>query len=201
MYYKVKEPKSAGYLLEILKGMSVTIKHMIRMESPNIPYPEKQRPYSERFRGMHILTRWENGDPKCVACYMCQTACPADCITIVAEETPDKSIEKRPKSFVIDTMRCIMCGLCVDACPKEALIMSKDFELATTNREDAVYDKNRLMGRRDLVQEDLGYRPYYSEDQASGKPVFVGPGGAANFRPVYCNLYGQKQASELDKED
>jgi len=198
--YKVKEPKSAGYLLEILKGLSVTMKHFIRMKRPTIQYPEERRKYSDRFRGMHILTRWENGAPKCVACYMCQTACPAECITIVAEESGDKTIEKRPKSFQIDTMRCIMCGFCVDACPKEALIMSKDFELATMTREDAVYDLNRLMGRGRLAREDLGYRPYYDASRASGKPVFVGPGPEQAMRPEYCALYGQKQLSEIRAE-
>ena len=202
--YKVQKPKSQGYLLEVMKGLGVTMRHMVKNLTPGasdiatISYPEQRRKYSERFRGMHILTRHENGDPKCVACYMCQTACPADCITIVAEEHEDPSIEKRPKSFQIDTMRCIFCGLCVDACPKEALIMSRDYELATMTRQDAIYEINDLMARRELSRENLGYRPCYDEKDASGKPVFVGPGGKAAFKPVYCNIYGQEDVGKLN---
>lgn len=197
--YTVKKPKSSGYLLEVMKGMTVTIKHMTknlasRKGVATISYPEERRNYSERFRGMHILTRWENGDPKCVACYMCQTICPANCITIVAEEHENPKIEKRPKSFEIDAMRCIMCGFCVEACPKEALIMSGDYELATMTREEAIYDMKKLMGRDKLAKDKLGYRPYYEGSQASGKPTFVGPGGKGNFRPVYCDLFNQKDA-------
>lgn len=198
--YKVEKPKSSGYLIEVMKGMAVTMRHMAknlvsRKDIATISYPEQRREYSERFRGMHILTRWENGSPKCVACYMCQTVCPADCITIVAEEHEDPKIEKRPKSFEIDVMRCIMCGFCVDACPKEALIMSNDYELATFTRDEAVYDMNRLMCRKSLATDALGYRPYYKEDQASGKPTFVGPGDKASFKPTYCDLYNQEKTS------
>lgn len=196
--YKVEKPKSSGYLIEVMKGMGVTMRHMAKnliskKDIATISYPEQRRDYSERFRGMHILTRWENGDPKCVACYMCQTVCPADCISIVAEEHEDPKIEKRPKSFEIDVMRCIMCGFCVDACPKEALIMSGDYELATFTRDEAIYDLNRLMCREKLAKESLGYRPYYEGDQASGKPTFVGPGEKKDFKPVYCDLHNQEK--------
>ena len=110
-------PTPKGFILPILRGMAVTIRHMFRLKRPTIQYPEKRRDYSERFRGLHALTRREDGTPRCVACYMCQTACPAECITIVAEESPDPTIEKRAASFEIDMLRCVYCGFCVDACP------------------------------------------------------------------------------------
>ncbi len=195
---KIVNPKSKGYLIEILNGLSVTLKHLLRRDIATIQYPEQRREYSDRFRGIHILTRRENGDPKCVACYMCQTVCPADCITIVAEEHEDPMIEKRPKSFEIDLMRCIMCGFCVEACPKEALIMSNDFEMATWTRDEAVYNLNKLMGRSKLAVSGLGFRPYYDEDQSSGKPTMVGPGPKDSFRPVYRDMLGRVDAGKLE---
>ena len=88
-----------------------------------IQYPEEERPISQRWRGRHRLTRRDDGFLKCVACYMCETVCPAKCIHIEAGEHPDFSVEKYPVSFDIDELRCVFCGLCVEACPKQAIRM------------------------------------------------------------------------------
>jgi NADH-quinone oxidoreductase subunit I len=133
--YKVKvvEPARVDGTA-ILKGMTVTMKEFVKTmflrDAPTVQYPEKHRPYSERFRGVHILTQREDGSVKCVACMLCATACPAHCIHIEAGEVPEKRIEKFPTVFEIDLLRCVMCGLCVDACPEEALIMSEDYEMS-----------------------------------------------------------------------
>src|SRR5262249_40298105 len=110
------------------RAFAVTIRHLFtslfKGDTPTIYDPEQSRPDSERLRGTHILTVRDDGSLKCVACYMCATICPAECIYIEAGEHPNPEIEKFPLRFDIDMMRCIYCGFCVDACPEEAIIMS-----------------------------------------------------------------------------
>jgi NADH-quinone oxidoreductase subunit I len=157
-----------AYLPAIAAGMGVTIRHLLRnlrerRRMPTIEYPEVKRDYSPRFRGRHYLKRRPNGDPRCVACYMCATACPADCIFIVAGEHPDPAIEKYPVEFVIDGLRCIYCGYCVDACPEDAIAMTRDYEMAGYHREDFIWDKEYLLTWRDRVERQDGYQPYEGE--------------------------------------
>ncbi len=156
------------YLGPILKGLGVTMRHFWRniighRDVATIQWPEEKRPYSERVRGRHILTTREDGSLRCVACYMCETACPADCIHIVAEEDPEATVEweKRPKVYEIDLLRCVFCGFCVDACPKEAIIMSRTHEMAFTERVQAVVGIEELRQKGPLDIEELGYRPYF----------------------------------------
>ncbi len=156
------------YLGSIIKGLAVTMRHFLRnlfgqKDVATIQYPEERREYSERMRGRHILTTRDDGSLRCVACYMCETACPADCITIIAEEDPEATVEweKRPLSFEIDLLRCVFCGYCVDACPKQAIIMSRKHEMSFVTREEAVVGINQLRQQGPIEDEDLGYRPYY----------------------------------------
>ena len=109
-------------------------------------YPHETRPdFSPINRGKHILTTRENGDPQCVACYMCATACPAFCIHIVAGEHPDPHIEKYPVRFDIEIDKCIFCGYCEEACPVDAIRLTTDVHLVDYKRERMVYDKEFLM--------------------------------------------------------
>jgi NADH-quinone oxidoreductase subunit I len=156
------------YLGSIIKGLAVTMRHFLRnlfgqKDVATIQYPEERREYSERMRGRHILTTRDDGSLRCVACYMCETACPADCITIIAEEDPEATVEweKRALSFEIDLLRCVFCGYCVDACPKQAIIMSRKHEMSFTTREEAVVGIDQLRQQGAIEDEDLGYRPYY----------------------------------------
>jgi NADH-quinone oxidoreductase subunit I len=148
-----------------LAGMRVTLNHMVRQvlgkDQVTIQYPEQRKPYSRRFRGVHVLTEREDGSLKCVACYLCETACPAECITIEAAETPDKGIEKVASRYEIDLARCIFCGFCVDACPEEALIMSREYDLTTYERESqALYGIEKLTTRPEIEAYGAGYRPH-----------------------------------------
>jgi NADH-quinone oxidoreductase subunit I len=182
------------YLPEIFRGMAVTFRHMVRnlanyKRMPTIQYPEQRRNYSGRFRGKHILKSREDGTLKCVACYMCQQACPAECITIVAGEHPKIAYEKYPVVFDIDMMRCVFCGFCVDACPKDAIWMTRDYELAFFNRQEAIFGIDKLVERPgEAVKDGYGYRPYYPGDgtvpptDAAVAPVIPGDGERAKLR-------------------
>jgi NADH-quinone oxidoreductase subunit I len=171
------------YFVEIAKGLAVTLRHFLgnlfaRKYTVTVEWPEVKRQYSERMRGRHILLTREDGSPRCVACYMCETACPADCIYIEAEEDPTAAVEweKRPRVFTIDLLRCVYCGFCVDACPKEAIVMSRHHEMAFASREEAVVGLDELLQKEPVARLDLGYRPYYGPARGTiALPIPVRP--------------------------
>ena len=154
------------YLPEIVKGLIVTGRHLVRnllnrSSIPTVEYPEKKREYSLRFRGAHVLKKREDGSLRCVACYMCATACPALCITIEADAFPDKGVEKMPSRFDIDMLRCIFCGFCVDACPEDAIEMTGNSELCMTSRDQSTWNIDLLANRAELETVKPGWRPFY----------------------------------------
>lgn len=113
-------------------------------------YPEQPRIISKRTRTRHRLTKREDGTPRCVACMMCETVCPARCIEITAAEHPDPNIEKYPAQFILDLGKCVYCGFCVEVCPEDAIRMDTGkMDIAEYSRESMIYDKKRLM-------EDVG---------------------------------------------
>src|SRR5215813_7747920 len=170
-----KESSFAKDVLGPLVGMGLTINRMVDnltgKVNATIRYPEERRAYSGRLRGAHILTAREDGSPRCVACYMCATACPADCIYIEPAEHPDPLIEKYPARFDIDMLRCVFCGFCVDACPEEAIIMSRETELGAYTRAETIWDLKRLTNRPELPEFGLGYRP--NQQLVDSKVAFV----------------------------
>lgn len=160
------------YVKEIGRGVVITTKHFFRnlfkwltfrKGGVVILYPEEARPdYSPNNRGRHVLVQRTDGSPRCVACQMCATNCPASCITIVAEESEDHIIQKRPKIFDIDVSRCIFCGFCVEACPVDAVRMLPTTEnLVGYNRFKMIYDKEMLLNWHKVVSDDVvhGYNP------------------------------------------
>lgn len=170
-----KESSFARDLLGPLVGMGLTLTRMkdnlTGKVNATIRYPEERRSYSDRYRGAHILTARDDGSPRCVACYMCATACPADCIYIEAKEVDNPLIEKAPARFEIDMLRCVFCGFCVDACPEEAIIMSRESEISAYTRGETVWGIERLMKRKELPEFGLGYRP--NQQLVDSKLAFV----------------------------
>jgi NADH-quinone oxidoreductase subunit I len=149
----VHRPQGFGqqqFVPAIVKGLGVSMRHFFeniatRKEVVTIEYPEQQPHKPERYRALHRLMHRDDGAVRCVACQCCSTACPAHCITIVAEET-GSSTEKRPAIFEIDELRCVVCGLCVEACPCDAIRMDTGIHAPPTERRvDGILGKNDLM--------------------------------------------------------
>src|SRR5881628_1002215 len=140
-----------GSAAAIAKGMGITFKEMLQ---PAITeeYPDGPARLAERFRGAHVLRRDENGLEKCVACFLCAAACPANCIYIeAAENTAEHRIsaaERYAKVYNIDYNRCIFCGYCVEACPCDAITHGQGFEIAA-------YDTNALVFRKEQLLDPL----------------------------------------------
>ena len=152
-------PAEATYIIPTLKGMRITVGHFFRnvlfkKDTVTLQYPEEDRENPERFRGRHRLMLREDGETvRCVACMMCPTVCPANCITIVPEESADPNIEKRPAIFELDTLRCVVCGLCVEACPCDAIRMDTDIHPAPVEqRSVAVLDKQNLLEGNEILR-------------------------------------------------
>ncbi len=152
------------YLPEILKGLVNTFK-MIFRPSTTIDYvgrdskPHQRHIAAVGYRGEHYLKVDEKDNIKCVACFMCSTACPAECITIVGEEAPVDEFGaqrfKKPAVFEIDMLKCIYCGMCVEACPKDAIAMTTTYNQVHTKRSDAIYDMDRLLKNNDEFMASL----------------------------------------------
>jgi len=165
------------YLIAIGEGLAVTFRHLMRnwvgnlfgkrskTQIATLDYPEEKKAYPEHHRGLHRLMKRDDGEVRCVACMMCPTVCPANCITIVPEEAPDGSIEKRPKIFEIDELRCVVCGLCVEACPCDAIRMDTKLHAPPTiRRADAILEKHDLLSRGTLSSATQGgVGPFWRE--------------------------------------
>ena len=151
------------YLPEVVRGLALTARHFCvnfprhvarglgvkigKGETVTFEYPEERRPFASRLRTRHRLTRRQDGSPRCVACMMCETICPARCIHIIAMEHPDPNIEKAPKSFDIDIGVCVFCGFCVEACPEDAIRMDTGIvEMAAYTRDGMMYRMDQLLG-------------------------------------------------------
>lgn len=133
-------------LKELLSGMWLTLRYMFRRKV-TLNYPFEKGPISPRFRGEHALRRYENGEERCIACKLCEAACPAQAITIEAEPREDGS--RRTTRYDIDMIKCIYCGYCQEACPVDAIVQGPNFEFATETREELLYNKEKLLDNGD----------------------------------------------------
>jgi NADH-quinone oxidoreductase subunit I len=158
----VQQPKmnfwESTFLPAIFQGLTVTASH-IDGRSVTEQYPEEQPDLPKHYRGVHRLNRDEQGRVKCVACMMCATACPANCISIVATEAPKEDPvwagrDKYPASFVLDELRCIYCGMCEEACPCDAIELTHIYDLTGTTRDELMYTKEKLLQVYDQTKDN-----------------------------------------------
>lgn len=139
------------YLIAIVKGMIITIKHFFKRKV-TVQYPEQKRPLSPVYRGQHVLMRDDQGRERCTACGLCALSCPAEAITMTAAErnAGEEQLyreEKYAAVYEINMLRCIFCGLCEEACPKEAIFLTKSQEMVMVgmDRESFIYGKDKLV--------------------------------------------------------
>lgn len=140
-----------SYIPELWRGMKVTSRHffvnlLTQKAIVTKQYPEEKFEYAPRFRGHHRLMRREDGSVRCVACFLCATACPAECIHIVAGEHEDPNIEKYPVVFEIDELLCIFCGMCEEACPCDAIRLDSGI-----HRQPSGSRNDQVVGKKDLL--------------------------------------------------
>ncbi|MGQ9504863.1 MAG: NuoI/complex I 23 kDa subunit family protein [Thermogutta sp.] len=143
-----------SYLPLFLDGLTTAFRHLV---SPKITvqFPEERHQFPDPliYRGVHRLNRDEQGRVKCVACFLCATACPAHCIDIVAAPSPWPDREKYPIVFNIDMLRCIFCGMCEEACPVDAIELTSLYDLSGKSREEMIFDKAKLLSIYDQTKD------------------------------------------------
>lgn len=134
----------AMYVPAVYEGLKTTLGHLF---TPKVTeqYPEEKPALPPHYRGLHRLNRDDQGRVKCVACFLCSTACPAHCISIEAAPSPWSDRDKYPHRFVLDQLRCIYCGMCEEACPVDAIELTTIFDLTGHSREEMLYDREKLL--------------------------------------------------------
>ena len=148
----MKEIFNSLLLKELLKGMAVTGKYFFASKI-TVQYPEEKTPQSFRFRGLHALRRYPNGEERCIACKLCEAICPAMAITIEAEPRDDGS--RRTTRYDIDLTKCIFCGFCEEACPVDAVVETRVFEYHGEKRGDLYYTKQMLLANGDRYEDQI----------------------------------------------
>ena len=139
-------------LWELLKGMNVTGRYLFKRKV-TVQYPEEKTPMSPRFRGLHALRRYENGEERCIACKLCEAVCPALAITIDSEEREDGT--RRTTRYDIDLFKCIFCGFCEEACPVDSIVETHIFEYHFENRGDQIMTKEMLLEIGDKYEAEI----------------------------------------------
>lgn len=148
----VKEIFGSLFLKELLKGLSVTGRHVFSRKI-TVQYPEEKTPQSFRFRGLHALRRYRNGEERCIACKLCEAACPAMAISIECGEREDGS--RRTTRYDIDLNKCIFCGFCEEACPVDAIVETRVFEYHGEKQSDLYYTKAMLLANGDRLENEI----------------------------------------------
>lgn len=150
-------------LLELMGGLSVTMRHFFRPKF-TVRYPEEKTPKSNRFRGLHALRRYPNGEERCIACKLCEAVCPALAITIDSEQREDGT--RRTTRYDIDLFKCIYCGFCEESCPVDSIVETTFHEYHFENRGENIMTKPQLLAIGDRFeaqiaaekQQDAAYR-------------------------------------------
>jgi NADH-quinone oxidoreductase subunit I len=148
-------------LAELLRGLGVTLRNLF-VRKVTVQYPEEKTPQSPRFRGLHALRRYANGEERCIACKLCEAVCPAVCITIDSVTAPDGT--RRTSRYDIDLFKCIYCGFCEEACPVDAVVLTRIHEYHMENRGENIMTKDKLLAVGDR------YEAMIAADKAADAP-------------------------------
>jgi NADH-quinone oxidoreductase subunit I len=141
------------FLWELVKGLSLTGRYLFKNKI-TVQYPEEKTPLSNRFRGLHALRRYSNGEERCIACKLCEAVCPALAITIEAAPR-DNDGTRRTSRYEIDLLKCIFCGFCEESCPVDSIVESRTFEYHGEQRGDLLMTKEKLLAQGDKVEPEL----------------------------------------------
>ncbi|MCE2687643.1 MAG: NADH-quinone oxidoreductase subunit NuoI [Rickettsiales bacterium] len=152
LFSKISIYTRSFLLKEIFFGHFLTLKYFFK-KKVTLNYPFEKNPISPRFRGEHALRRYPNGEERCIACKLCEAICPAQAITIEAEERADG--KRVTTKYDIDMLKCIYCGLCQEACPVDAIVEGPNFEFATETRQELYYNKEKLLENGDRFEASL----------------------------------------------
>jgi NADH-quinone oxidoreductase subunit I len=139
-------------LFELVKGMMLTGRYMFKRKI-TVQFPEEKTPQSHRFRGLHALRRYPNGEERCIACKLCEAVCPALAITIESEQRDDGT--RRTSRYDIDLTKCIFCGFCEESCPVDSIVETRIFEYHGEKRGDLIYTKPMLLSIGDACEEQI----------------------------------------------
>jgi len=139
-------------LFELVKGMMLTGRHLFKRKI-TVQYPEEKTPLSPRFRGLHALRRYPNGEERCIACKLCEAVCPALAITIESEQRADGT--RRTTRYDIDLTKCIFCGFCEESCPVDSIVETHILEYHGERRGDLIYTKPMLLAIGDRYEERI----------------------------------------------
>jgi NADH-quinone oxidoreductase subunit I len=152
MLTRVRDFLNAFLLIELLKGMALTGRHLFARKI-TVHYPEEKTPQSPRFRGLHALRRYPNGEERCIACKLCEAVCPALAITIESEQRADGT--RRTTRYDVDLIKCIFCGFCEEACPVDAIVETRILEYHGEKRGDLYYTKEMLLAVGDRYEAQI----------------------------------------------
>ena len=149
---RIKDFFSSLLLTELVKGMAMTGRHLFARKI-TVQYPEEKTPYSARFRGLHALRRYPNGEERCIACKLCEAVCPALAITIESDQRADGT--RRTTRYDIDLTKCIFCGFCEESCPVDSIVETRIYEYHGEKRGDLLYTKPMLLAIGDKYEEQI----------------------------------------------
>ena len=152
MMKRVIEYLRSLLLLELLQGLGLTMRHFFRPRI-TINYPEEKTPKSPRFRGLHALRRYPNGEERCIACKLCEAVCPALAITIDSTQNEDGS--RRTTAYEIDLFKCIYCGFCEESCPVDSIVLTGCLEYHMETREEGILTKDQLLAIGDRFESEI----------------------------------------------
>ncbi len=159
------------FFTEILQGLALTLKHLIKGKSITEQYPREKPNLPDGWRGAIVHLRYDDGTEKCVGCALCEAACPSHCITVISAERPDLPQKRIAETYILDMTKCVFCGFCVQACPVNALASSKEYELATTDKRSLIMTKDTML---DLGDKYFRVREKRPEDSAAKINLFEG---------------------------